>query len=129
MATHHHLQEVTLPSQIDYLASLVIKAKEAFDLARSHHLIQCINLYAQKLTELNLVSQHSLPLIQSIKSYPETLAIKGCGALGADTLLILTDKRDLQSLKDKVQDQNWLILATEDNLTVRNNNSLFEKSI
>ncbi|TID96711.1 hypothetical protein DIZ66_18080, partial [Legionella pneumophila] len=86
-------------------------------------------LYAQKLTELNLVSQHSLSLIQSIKSYPETLAIKGCGALGADTLLIITDKRDLQSLKDKVQDQNWLILATEDNLTVRNNNSLFEKSI
>ncbi|MFO2978716.1 mevalonate kinase family protein [Legionella pneumophila] len=129
LATHHHLQEVTLPSQIDYLASLVIKAKEAFDLAHSHHLIQCINLYAQKLTELNLVSQHSLPLIQSIKFYPETLAIKGCGALGADTLLILTDKRDLQSLKDKVQDQNWLILATEDNLTVRNNNSLFEKSI
>ncbi|HAZ7572227.1 hypothetical protein OQJ02_09880 [Legionella sp. PATHC032] len=129
LATHHHLKEATLPSQIDYLASLVVKAKEAFDLAHSHHLIQCINLYAQKLSELNLVNQHSLALIQSIKSYPEVLAIKGCGALGADTLLILADKRDLQSLKDKVQDQNWSILATENNLTTRNNNILLEKSI
>lgn len=129
LATHHHLKEATLPSQIDLLASLVDNAREAFDSVNSHELIQSINQYHQKLTDLNLVSQHSMTLIQSIKSYPEVLAIKGCGALGADTLLILAATKDMPSLKDKIHSQNWLILATESNLTIDNKIFLPENSI
>ncbi|KGP62580.1 hypothetical protein EP47_08830 [Legionella norrlandica] len=129
IATHHHLKEATLPSQINHLSALVDKAKDAFDSLNSDGLVQSINQYHQMLSTLNLVSQHSLALIQSIKSYPEVLAIKGCGALGADTLLILCARHDLSTLKDKIHAQNGLILATEDDLTSFTGNSSVEEKV
>jgi hypothetical protein len=58
------------------------EANEAFELVDSDQLIHSINAYHQKLFTLNLVAAHSLTLIQDLKTNPEILAIKGCGAFG-----------------------------------------------
>ena len=118
LATHHHLQATTLPIQISQLSAIVDKAKQAFDQINSEQLLNAINDYHHKLTELNLVAQHSLDFITHLKTTnPEILAIKGCGALGADVLLILTTKNDAPLLKNKLSAQNWSLLATEENGT------------
>ncbi|KTD72808.1 hypothetical protein [Legionella tucsonensis] len=116
LATHHHLLDSTLPDQIDYLSFLVDEAKQAFEQIDSQKLITAINSYHQKLTELNLVAEHSLKFISEFKKYPEILAIKGCGALGADVLLLVTSAEKAQILADKLKIQNWTILATEKNI-------------
>lgn len=116
LATHHHLLDSTLPDQIDYLSFLVDEAKQAFEQVDSQQLITTINSYHQKLTELNLVAEHSLKFISEFKKYPEILAIKGCGALGADVLLLVTSAEKAQILTDKLKIQNWTILATEKNI-------------
>lgn len=121
LATHHHLMKTTLPTNISYLSSLVDKAKLAFEQLNSTQLINAINEYHQILCSLNLVAEHSLELINSIKANPEVVAIKGCGALGADTILILTKRTDILSLRKKLEDQKWIILASENNLTSQQN--------
>lgn len=70
LATHHHLQDSTLPlpDQIDYLSFLVDEAKQAFEQNDSTKLITVINSYHQKLTELNLVAEHSLKFISEFKN-------------------------------------------------------------
>lgn len=117
LATHHHLQQTTLPPQINQLSGIVDKARQAFELVNSEQLINNINDYHQKLTELNLVAQHSLELINMVQAYPEVLAIKGCGALGADIILILTAPQDVELLSSKLFSQNCSILATEEHIT------------
>lgn len=117
LATHHHLQTATLPTQINPLSEIVDDAKQAFDQINSEQLISTINNYHHKLTELNLVAQHSLDFIAQLKTYHEVLAIKGCGALGADILLVLTARQDLPFLSDKLRSQHWSLLATEENIT------------
>ncbi len=113
LATHHHLQDTALPSQIDYLSNLVDTAKNAFEQQDAQQLVTCINHYHIKLAELGLVAEHSLQLINQLKSYPEVLAIKGCGALGADIILILTSRSEAPVFKSKLQQENLLLLATE----------------
>lgn len=113
LATHHHLQQTTLPQQIDYLSALVDDAKQAFEQINAQQLINSINCYHEKLSELNLVAEHSITLINQLKQYPEVLAIKGCGALGADVLLLLTLSKHASQLNNKLQAQKRMILATE----------------
>jgi len=120
LATHHHLQNILLPTQIDSLSSLVDEARQAFEQINSIKLITAINNYHQKLTELNLVADHTLNFINKFKEHSEVLAIKGCGALGADVLLVLTSSRDTLSLANKLNSQNRTILATEKNSVIQN---------
>lgn len=115
LATHEHLLKTTLPKQTSDLSELVEKAKQALDNQQEQELIQAINAYHLKLYEYNLVAEHSLKLIKELSKNPEVLAIKGCGALGADTILIIT--REPNSLIPKLKARNLNILATEKDLT------------
>lgn len=117
LATHNHLKEAALPMQIDHLSALVDAAKIAFEQEKSNLLTQTINDYHQALAELDLVAQHSLDFIRLIQSWPETNAVKGCGAMGADILLILAECRNIPSLKKKLLKHNLNILVTETDLT------------
>lgn len=121
LATHHHLQNAALPQSIHELANIVEQAKQAFIHVDSQQLIDCINIYQQKLTELNLIAEHSLELIRHLKSYPEILAIKGCGALGSDVLLIITAKNNAKTLQNKLDQEGKKILATETSLYLGTN--------
>jgi mevalonate kinase len=126
LTTHHYLQTAILPQQIDYLSSLVDNAKQAFEQNNSQQLIDNINHYHEKLLELNLVAEHSLELIKQFTKYPEVLAVKGCGALGADVILLLTSQINASSLKAKLKAENHTILATEQALTLKKNTCLIE---
>lgn len=116
LATHHHLQETSLPVELEPLSTIVDKAKIAFEENNSSLLIQCINDYHAQLERHQLVAPHSLELINKFRSYPEVLAIKGCGALGADILLILSRPCDSTTLKNKLDSHNKTVLASEHNL-------------
>ncbi|WP_298622458.1 hypothetical protein [uncultured Legionella sp.] len=124
LATHHHLMETTLPAPIDYMSNLVDNAKEAFEKKNSIQFINAINDYHHILFSLNLVAPHSQEIINSIREYPEVLAIKGCGALGADTLLIVTKQEDLLLMKKRLEARNYLILATENDIYKTNNENM-----
>ncbi len=117
LATHHHLQQATLPLNTQELSAIVDKAKDAFEQSNSSLFIQSINEYHQQLVRLNLITEHSLHLIEELQTYPEVLAIKGCGALGADILLIITLKGQAACFKKNLVSLDKKILASETDLT------------
>lgn len=130
LATHHHLKDSALPKPVKRLSNLVDHAMNAFNTTHSHQLIQTINTYHQVLNQYHLVAPHSQQLIkQLLHEHREILAIKGCGALGADVILILLKKTELLSMKKKLTRSNKLILATEEQLTSAKSNHLINDTL
>lgn len=120
LATHQHLQHATLPANVESLSSIVDKAKNAIETQDSMLFVDCINQYHQQLQEARLVAPHSITLINQLNHYPEILAIKGCGALGSDVLLVISASNQAKSLQDKLIQHDYLVLATEDDIAPQN---------
>jgi mevalonate kinase len=116
LATHHHLQETILPDDITALSRIVKSAKNAFDMASSQALINDVNNYAKMLAQYGLVAEHSKSLLAWLNSQEEVFAAKGCGAMGADVLLLLVQDKACISFCNKLASQGFNILATSNNL-------------
>lgn len=116
LATHHHLQSTCLPTNTAALSAIVDKAQEAFMHKDSQSLVNAINHYHQVLLKSQRVAPESLEQINHLKTDPDILAIKGCGAMGADTLLLITKHDKLGLLKDKLLRKKWVVVASENNL-------------
>lgn len=119
LATHNHLLEVSLPKDLDTLSSLSDDGRVAFEQSDTEKLVHSINCYHKKLAELGLVAQHSYELIHQLSNLKEVLAIKGCGAMGSDLIIIVCQQQDKQNLIQQLLAQGHHALATEDNLNTK----------
>jgi mevalonate kinase len=111
LATHHHLQSTTLPNAVDVLANLVEQGKQAFEEKDSAGLLQAVSDYQKELSRLNLTAEPTLRLIEAIKSQLKVLAVKGCGAMGADVLLLIVANTELDTQTDYLNTKGWMVLA------------------
>ena len=116
LATHDHLQTTSLPSQINQLAAIVELTKNAFEHADSHQLINAVNAYHHQLMQMNLVAEHSRQHITFFKGQEDVLAVKGCGAMGADVLLLLVPGNRLLTMSTGLVATGWTIMATSADL-------------
>ncbi|CEK11667.1 mevalonate kinase family protein [Legionella hackeliae] len=116
LATHYHLQRTTLPNSINELSAISEQAKRAFEQTNSNELVDAINNYQQHLNNCNLIAPHSLRHIQALKMQEDVLAAKGCGALGADVLLLVVPKMGLKTKISNLTADGWTILASSDDL-------------
>lgn len=116
LATHHHLQQLAQITEITSLIALVESAHQAFQSADSTRMIEAVNAYHACLLQMNLVALHSLELINQLRSNSNVLAVKGCGAMGADVLLLLLPANELENECLKLTKDNWSILGTSLNL-------------
>jgi len=122
LATHHHLQTMTLSKPLDELAAIAESAATAFESADSHRLVDMVNAYHQQLTDLSLIAEHSREYISLFKKQVDVLAAKGCGAMGADVLLLLVQKDKLGSIINYINNCSTAsceVLATSENLWPR----------
>ena len=116
LATHQHLQTMTPPNHIQPLALIVDKARQAFIRSDSNLLLETINAYHQQLQQLDLVAKNSLQQIAKLQAQEGVLAIKGCGALGADVLLLLVPITQKAVISHHLSTTGWNILASSADL-------------
>jgi mevalonate kinase len=116
LATHYHLQNMRLPNSINQLTATVELAHQAFEQVDSEKLVEAVSCYEQQLASLGLVAPHSQEHIRNFNSQPEVLAAKGCGALGADVLLLIVPSTCLKSKAKNLADEGWTVLATNNDL-------------
>ncbi|KTD64421.1 hypothetical protein [Legionella spiritensis] len=116
LATHYHLQRVSLPSATAQLSEIVEQAKSAFEQADSALLIKAVNDYQQQLADLGLVARHSLNYLDRLKSKYHISAAKGCGAMGADVLLLILPNDTLDFQKQNLEEEGWTVLASSRDL-------------
>jgi mevalonate kinase len=92
LATHEHLK--VLPNEFPHieLRKIVREAAVAFKEANEERLCAAVTSYAEALSQASLVAHHTLGILESAKRENFVRAAKGCGALGADVILILHDR-------------------------------------
>lgn len=114
--THQHLQSLEITTAIEPLVRIVESAKIAFDTQDSEQLVAAVQAYHQALCERSWVAPHSLKQIAQLQLETSALAIKGCGAMGADVLLILLPANEIATQKQHLTTLGWSILATNEQL-------------
>lgn len=116
LATHHHLQTMALPSHLSQLTAIVDIAKTAFEQVDSQRMVDAVNAYHHQLMHMNLVAEHTMRHVESFKKQPDIVAIKGCGAMGSDVLLLLIPTNQQTALSQRLSKSGWNILATSKKL-------------
>ncbi len=116
LATHSHLQTIALPSHLGQLTAIVDSAKVAFEQVDSQRMVDAVNAYHHQLMRMDLVAEHAVRHIESFKKQPDILAIKGCGAMGSDVLLLVIPTNQQAELSHYLSKKGWSILATSSDL-------------
>ncbi|AHE68165.1 mevalonate kinase family protein [Legionella oakridgensis] len=127
LATHHHLQHASLPEKIIELAGIVESGKRAFESSNGFRLIEAVNAYHEQLMIFNLVAEGSQQYLEWLRQQPGVLAAKGCGAMGADVLLLLVSRTQLSSVLGQLSLQDCDVLATSEDLYTKA--GLFENNL
>ena len=116
LATHHHLQTIHLTDAMASLSSLVLLGKQAFEQRDSKLLVEAVDAYHQDLLACDLVAQKTQEHLINLNKDPEVLACKGCGALGADVLLVLVASHQRHACVSRFSCAGFRVLATSDEL-------------
>jgi len=111
LATHTYLQTNTAPGNTRQLSNLALQGKMAFEQMDADLLIQAVRGTYQELLKNNLVAAHTQTLIARLETHLPILAIKGCGAMGADTVVMLVDSDKLVAVKEYLVGEQQVVLA------------------
>jgi mevalonate kinase len=116
VATHEHLR--TLGDFDEKPIEAAMKAlQESFQFADSIQFVKGIQKAALALSGLGFVAEHTVTLLRELQQVAGVLAAKGCGALGADVVLVVFDKKQQTSLEKTLQERGLEITATSQNLS------------
>lgn len=116
VATHEHLknlQEFSVENLRGAFAILI----QALQEKNSDGFVQGINAYGQALRELNLTCQPTLDLLREVRMHPGVLAVKGCGALGADIILVVFRASASLALVNFFNTKNLSIVSSNKDLS------------
>lgn len=114
LATHEHLRGLGELGDLVGLAAIAEHALQAFKCSDSAGFIEAINTTYQELLSLNLVAEHTQQMLFELQKDADILAAKGCGALGADIILLITPVLELNSLVAKLQSADYKVIATSE---------------
>ncbi len=98
LATHSHLEALE-GRTFQGLLEPVNRASEALKTGSEELFLSALQAVARALEKEQLVAEHSLELLGELRQRPEILVSKGCGALGADTLLALYRPQDQEAVE------------------------------
>ncbi|OQW53644.1 MAG: hypothetical protein A4S09_07000 [Proteobacteria bacterium SG_bin7] len=116
VATHLHLQNVNLiPKGI--LQEIVDVTVKALQDKNESVFLAGIKSYGETLAQFGFLDKESEKAIKLIYSWPEALAVKGCGAMGADILMIVHRKKNSVRIREKSKKLGLSFVANEENLS------------
>ena len=116
LATHEHLKSLSAFSD-QGLRRAFEKIKLSFETADSSQFIAGILDYAEELKHLNFTCEATLKILEKLKSIPGVRAAKGCGALGADVVLIVCQKSLAANVKAAVDKMNLACLTSAEQVS------------
>lgn len=116
LATHQHLKALMPLNNLDALITIAHSAILACEQRDSFRIIQAVNAYHHELLKRQLVASHSIKAIASLQHEEGILAVKGCGALGADVLLVLVSAKQLVYQIERLSNKGFNLIATSEAL-------------
>lgn len=119
LKTHEHLQKSLEIPNWAQMAKATEQAIMGLESQQADLLIQAILNFSNCLSQAGFVAEHTQILLEQLELEP-ILAAKGCGALGADVILVIYEKHQKQYLNEKFKLKSLDILATEADLFFEN---------
>ncbi|NKB47633.1 MAG: hypothetical protein GKR77_07585 [Legionellales bacterium] len=116
LATHQHLMNhPSSPNKT--LLTLAQQAVAAFQQPCALTFAQTLQAYGDCLANYDLVTDASRNWLATIQTLTGVLASKGCGALGADTLFILTEADATTTVRQWLIQHQLPVIATTEQIT------------
>lgn len=116
LATHYHLQGLRMQDSLDDLIQLAEQVCDAFLEKNQSSFIEGVNHYQEMLFARSWMARHSASQIEEFRRHPSILAAKGCGAMGADVLLLILAKQAIPEFVAECTACDWNVLATDADL-------------
>ncbi len=91
--THEHLKTLKTASFANLKAQATLLMKDFIDKKQSEFLVR-LNKWNRELESLGLIHPNTAKILKALRSHSEVLFTKGCGALGADVILLVFAKND-----------------------------------
>jgi mevalonate kinase len=114
--THLHLSTLCELPNSELLES-VQKFNEAVMNIDKKSMVESINEFRKILYENNLEAPTTSALINKLKPLNGVLAAKGCGAMGADVIMLLVDKSEQNTIASTLSLQGLDFIVSKDHLT------------
>jgi mevalonate kinase len=114
LATHEHLRE-RLPVS-DRLMRLAEEGRDALLASDRSRFVAAFTGYAAELEELQLVTTHTRGLIAAAASNPDVIAVKGCGAMGADVMAVLVERPKVHEVEKYLNEHGLRVASTSDRI-------------
>lgn len=112
IATHEHLKSIKT-MDFSKLKKMMIHVSKTLHHQDRISFIEIVNSYSNALDSMNLLDTRVKKIINDLKSKCTILAVKGCGAMGCEVILILSEKSHKESLLNWAQSQNLCPLNVE----------------
>lgn len=114
--THEHLAQLERDS-LESLNGPAGACAESFGRATVEQFIGALRTYAWQLRSMGLQAPTSLQILEKVEAQPWCQLAKGCGALGADTVLVFFAAQDTSVALEYLRGQSWECVATTADLT------------
>lgn len=115
--THKHLSSLER-SRLETLKKISNSAFEAFDAESSEVFLAKVHQFSKSLKELGLEDFQTSSLIEDLAQQDWYLAAKGCGAMGADTILAFYPSEERKTVLDYAASMKLEVCATESDLSL-----------
>jgi mevalonate kinase len=112
--THEYLSKLQLSDTLELLSREVIHAWKALKSLETSHdargLMNAIQSYYKALNVQGWVAPHTQELVKQIKHWEGVGAVKGCGALGSDVLLLLVQSEQVDKIMKNIHEHQLKLL-------------------
>lgn len=116
IATHEHLQRLDREA-LSLLVAPATKTVNAFGAAGAEVFLGHLRTFTERLRESGLQAAHALSLTKMLEAEPWCLLAKGCGALGADTVLMFYPTADREKVNAFGKRNHLSVIASDRELT------------
>lgn len=110
IATHEHLANLD-DRNLASLASSFPEFLRSFQSIDSKLLVQSIKIWREALIEKGFCSETTAEILKRLDSNEEILAAKGCGAMGADVVLVVCEIGQSSSVRKYLKSMNLNVIA------------------
>ncbi len=112
LATHEHLKQLT-DFNDEKLRDILTASHQALVNKDAKQFIDSIKHYHNELDRLNLVATHTLALLNTLNQQQAVLAAKGCGAMGADIILVIVKQSEKAAFVQWLNQVNLSLIADD----------------
>lgn len=116
ISTHEHVSALE-PSQIQELGSCSEAALKALQTQDAGSFLSALQEMEQQLQQRGLVAASTAEWVEALKQESATCAAKGCGALGADVIVVFCNPQNEALLRQKAESLGLRFVASQAGLS------------